>query len=215
MALAGAKGQSGPAPASPAVPQAFAASGVGGVNGPAAAAAVAQVMVTATTATASVRTDAAPAKAAPAPAGGIATYAATQAPTTSAEPGATLAPPVAEQIGSAIAAHVEGSSTEGRIDFHLSLNPPELGQVRVQLTLTNQTLSARLVAQDGATRELIQSQMDTLRQRLQETGLGLGQLDVSGGGGGGSGGQRQGPFLPAPTRPAAAPSPRRPQPCPQ
>jgi flagellar hook-length control protein FliK len=119
---------------------------------------------------------------------------------------------VAEQIGGAIAARLEASPSEGRIDFHLTLNPPELGQVRVQLTLTNQTLSARLVAQDGATRQLIQSQMDSLRQRLQDTGLGLGQLDVSGGGGG-KGGQQYEPLLPFAGQtgeavPQPAPSPR-------
>jgi flagellar hook-length control protein FliK len=154
-------------------------------------------MVTATTATASVRSDPAPVRSAAAPVGGTAAYAATQAPTTPAAAAARAATPVAEQIGSAIAARVEVSPSEGRIDFHLTLTPPELGQVRVQLTLTNQTLSARLVAQDGATRQLIQSQMDSLRQRLQDTGLGLGQLDVSGGGSG-SGGQRYEPLLPFP-----------------
>jgi flagellar hook-length control protein FliK len=109
---------------------------------------------------------------------------------------------VAEQIGHAIQTRLESAPDEGRIDFHMSLEPPELGQVRVQLTLTNQTLSARLVAQDDATRQLIQSQMDSLRQRLQETGFGLGQIDV--GGGGSRGGQRQAPLPPSPTSPAPA-----------
>jgi len=68
--------------------------------------------------------------------------------------------------------------------------------VHVQLTLSNQTLSARLMAHDDATRQLIQNQMDSLRQRLQDTGLGLGQLDVSGGGG--RGGQRQQTLFPSP-----------------
>jgi flagellar hook-length control protein FliK len=168
-------------------------------------------MVTATTATASVRSDPAPVRSAPAAANGPAAYAVAQAPTAPVASAARATPPVAEQIGGAIAARVEVSPSEGRIDFHLTLNPPELGQVRVQLTLTNQTLSARLVAQDGATRQLIQSQMDSLRQRLQDTGLGLGQLDVSGGGGG-NGGRRYEPLQPfadltGGTVPQAAPAP--------
>ena len=100
-------------------------------------------------------------------------------------------PSVSEQLGNAILAHVESSPSSGRIDFHLSLNPPDLGPVRVQLTLTNQTLSARLVANDPATQQLIQNQMDALRQRLQETGLSLGQFDVSGGSSGSAGQQQQ------------------------
>jgi len=103
---------------------------------------------------------------------------------------------VADQLGDAILAQLDSSPGEGRIDIHLRLDPPELGQVHVQLTLSNQTLSARLMAHDDATRQLIQNQMDSLRQRLQDTGLGLGQLDVSGGGG--RGGQRQQTLFPSP-----------------
>jgi flagellar hook-length control protein FliK len=119
------------------------------------------------------------------------------------------APSVAEQIGHAIHARLATAPDDGRIDFHMSLEPPELGQVRVQLTLSSQTLTARLVAQDASTRQLIQSQMDSLRQRLQQTGLGLGQIDVSGGGGNSRGGQRQQPLLPFPdlSGPTAAPRP--------
>jgi flagellar hook-length control protein FliK len=183
------------------VQQALAHAGSGQAGETAATAAVAQTMVTQVAATAPDRGDAATPKAAPAAANGLVggAYSVSlpqAAPTTGA---AGQAAPVAEQIGRAIQARLEVAPDEGRIDFHLRLDPPELGQVRVQLTLTNQTLTARLVAHDDSTRQLIQSQMETLRQRLQETGLGLGQLDVSGGGGGqGRGGQQPQPLLPPP-----------------
>jgi len=168
--------------------------------GPSASATAAQMLVTATTATASLRPDPAPAKVAPAnnngPEAGVAVT--TAPPTAPSTTGVRQIPSVSEQIGNAILARIETSPTSGRIDFHLSLNPPELGPVRVQLTLTDQTLSARVVAHDSATQQLIQNQMDTLRQRLQETtGLSLGQLDVSGGNGG-NGGQQQQALLPFP-----------------
>jgi flagellar hook-length control protein FliK len=138
----------------------------------------------------------------------LAAAAVTMAAPTLAE-AAGSAPSVAEQIGHAIQARLTTALDDGRIDFHMSLEPPELGQVRVQLTLSDQTLTARLVAQDASTRQLIQSQMASLRQRLQETGLGLGQIDVSGGGGNSRGGQRQQPLLPFPdlSGPTAAPRP--------
>ncbi len=100
-------------------------------------------------------------------------------PTTAAH-----ATPIAEQISHAILTHAEVVRSEGRVDFHLHLDPPELGGVRVQLTLTQQTLSARLVVHEAASRQLVQSQIESLRQRLQEMGISVGHFDVAGGGSG-------------------------------
>jgi len=169
------------------------------VNGPSAAVSVAQVVVGELAAAAPNRGETTGSRAVPATGNAmpVGAYGATAPQAAATADGSPATPSLAEQIGNAIQAHLEAAPDQGRIDFHLRLDPPELGQVRVQLTLTDQTLTARLVAQDGATRQLIQSQMDTLRQRLQETGLGLGNIDVSGGGSG-QGGQRQQPLPPVP-----------------
>jgi flagellar hook-length control protein FliK len=177
------------------VQQALSHAGLTQSGGTSALAAAAPVMVTQAATITPDRGDAATPKAAPAAptASPVAAAAATQpqaAPATSA----SAPPPVAEQVGRAIQARLEVAQDGDRIDFHLRLDPPQLGQVRVQLTLSNQTLTARLVAHDESTRQLIQSQMESLRQRLQETGLGLGQLDVSGGGSQGRGGRQAQPF---------------------
>jgi flagellar hook-length control protein FliK len=110
------------------------------------------------------------------------------APALASQPGGAVqqVQPV-EQVGRAILAHAEVATAEGRIDFHLRVEPPELGQVRVQLTLTDHALTARLVVHDAGARQLIQSQIESLRQRLQEAGLSVGQFDVSAGGGGDGG----------------------------
>jgi flagellar hook-length control protein FliK len=99
---------------------------------------------------------------------------------------------VTEQVSRAIVAQADVATSSGRVDFRLRLEPPELGTVNVHLTLTNQGLTAHLTVQEGAARQLIQGQLESLRQRLQEMGVGMGQLDVSGGGGG-TGGQPQTP----------------------
>lgn len=213
LAPGGANGQGESAGQSIFVQQMFARVEIAAVNGPSATVSVAEVMLTEIAATGPDRIDPATAKAAPAPAHGFAlgAYAATQPQPAGTAGAANEAPPVAEQIGHAILARIEVATAEGRIDFHLRLDPPELGQVRVQLTLTEQTLTARLVVRDDAARQLVQSQMETLRQRLQETGLSLGQLDVSGDGGGGGRGQRQQPLLPFPD-PDGGGTARRPTP---
>jgi flagellar hook-length control protein FliK len=179
------------------VQQALSHAGLTQSGGTSALAAAAPVMVTQAATTTPDRGDAATPKAAPA-ASPVATAAATQPQPAPAASASVSAPPtVAEQVGHAIQARLEVAQDGDRIDFHLRLDPPQLGQVRVQLTLSNQTLTARLVAHDDSTRQLIQSRMESLRQRLQETGLGLGQLDVSGGGGQGRGGRQPQP-LPLP-----------------
>jgi len=93
------------------------------------------------------------------------------------------APPIAEQISHAILSRMDVAKSEGRIDVSLRLDPPDLGPVRVQITLTEQTLTARLIVHEESARQLVQGQIDGLKQRLAETGLSLGQFDVSGGSG--------------------------------
>lgn len=118
-------------------------------------------------------------------------------PTVDAATGTTRAP-VAEQIHRAIEVHASVVRGEGRVEFHLRLDPPELGQVRVHLTLTDQTLTARLVVPDATARQLVEGQLEALRQRLLDMGLNLGRLDVTGDGSprGEGGGYR--PSLPYP-----------------
>jgi flagellar hook-length control protein FliK len=94
----------------------------------------------------------------------------------------TARAPVAEQIHRAVEVHAEVVRSEGRVEFHLHLDPPELGSVRVHLTLTDQTLTARLVVHDAAARQLVEGQLEALRQRLLDMGLNLGRLDVTGDG---------------------------------
>lgn len=97
-----------------------------------------------------------------------------------ARPTSVLAPPpIAEQVSRAVLVHAEIIRTEGRVEFRLHLEPPELGTVRVQLRLTEQTLSARLIVHDVAAQHLIEGQIESLRQRLMEMGLSVGQFDVS------------------------------------
>jgi flagellar hook-length control protein FliK len=85
----------------------------------------------------------------------------------------------ADQVGSEILARMQHMGPEGRTDFHFQLQPPELGLVRIHLTATDGQVSARLVVREAGTRQLLQSQMDTLMQRLSHAGVALGRFDVS------------------------------------
>jgi hypothetical protein len=103
----------------------------------------------------------------------------------------------AEQLSRAFVAQANFVNREGRTDFHLRLQPPQLGSVQIHLTATDHTVWARvIVAQDG-TRQLIEGQVQQLRQSLAESGLVLGNFEVTHHGGGFSqGGRHQPPELP-------------------
>jgi flagellar hook-length control protein FliK len=97
---------------------------------------------------------------------------------------AAPAPPVSDQLAGEIMARAQWSSHNGQTEFRVRLDPPELGTVRVHLTVNDQTITAKVVVASDATRQLIESQVDHLRQTLADAGVSLGRFDVSRDGGG-------------------------------
>jgi flagellar hook-length control protein FliK len=87
--------------------------------------------------------------------------------------------PVSTQVADAIVARASIVQTPGRTEFHLRLEPPELGTIHVHLTASARDVSARLVIQDHVARLLIESQLTSLRQRLAQAGVSLGNLNVA------------------------------------
>ncbi|MFT6913991.1 MAG: flagellar hook-length control protein FliK [Motiliproteus sp.] len=61
----------------------------------------------------------------------------------------------------------------------LRLDPPELGSLRVRLTLQGDQTSLSFVSPHAHVREVLEQQMPRLREMLAEGGLQLGQTDVS------------------------------------
>ncbi|HZT83564.1 MAG TPA: flagellar hook-length control protein FliK [Gemmataceae bacterium] len=119
---------------------------------------------------------------------------------------------MAEQIAREIVVRAEVVTQEGRTDFHLHLEPADLGSVRVHLTAVDQTVSARVTFTGGAARQLAEQQVQALRDALAGAGVALRRFEVAGGGAGwqnqGRGGQA--PFQPP--RPCDEPRPAGPQP---
>ncbi|HWG43736.1 MAG TPA: flagellar hook-length control protein FliK [Gemmataceae bacterium] len=133
----------------------------------------------------------------PAATGTIAAPAAASAPTVPSS-GAAPIPPIADQLTQAIITRADVVNHEGRTDFHLRLEPPQLGTVQIHLTATDHSISARVVVAQEGTRQLIEGQADQLRQSLANAGVSLTGFDVTQNGGGSSGGGRQNPEPPMP-----------------
>ncbi len=91
---------------------------------------------------------------------------------------------VAEQLATAVLNQLDAEPLTART-FRMRLDPRELGPVEVQLTVVNDVVSIRFVANDEAARQVITRQLDDLRQSFTNSGISFGQFDVGSNGGGG------------------------------
>ncbi len=99
---------------------------------------------------------------------------------------------VAEQLATAVMSTLEAEPLSTSHTFRLRLDPRELGPVEVQLTVVNDVVSIRFVADNEAARQVISRQLHELRQSLTDSGISFGQFDVASQGGGGQGSQSHG-----------------------
>lgn len=108
--------------------------------------------------------------------------AAPPAPTTTpAAPAApaAVAQPAAVQVADGITAHVRTLDRSGETEFRMRLDPPELGRVHVRLLADGDAVRGQVLVADEAVRQVIESQLPELRQRLEAAGLSVGRFDVS------------------------------------
>ena len=105
----------------------------------------------------------------------------------------------------AFAEHLAGQVSEALVGgierAEITLNPRELGPIRIELSLSGESASIAFSATQPETRAAIEQTLPILRNLLSEHGLALAQTSVSGGGTDSSGsGQPQrgaGDFAPA------------------
>ena len=111
-------------------------------------------------------------------AGHTAAHAMTSA-TTFASAETSPARPIAQQLATRVVSWAEIAKDEGRTVFHLRLDPPRLGSVRVELSATAKIVSVKLIASNQAAGNVLQAQLHELRQSLTEAEVSFANLDVS------------------------------------
>ncbi len=82
---------------------------------------------------------------------------------------------VIEQITSQMKARIKSGDTS----ISMKLNPSELGAIEVQVTHTAQGVSVSFITEQASTGQLIESQVNQLRQSLKEAGVQLANLNIS------------------------------------
>jgi len=66
----------------------------------------------------------------------------------------------------------------GRAEFHFSVSPPEMGQIRVRLVTTSEGVTAELSVVSDAAREMVEARLPELRERLESAGVTVGSFSV-------------------------------------
>jgi hypothetical protein len=84
-----------------------------------------------------------------------------------------------EQLANGIVAFWNEEGEGRQTELHLRLDPPQLGSVRIHLTSSAHGVSAKLVVENERTQDLLESQVNSLRQRLAESGVRLKDFDVA------------------------------------
>ena len=73
---------------------------------------------------------------------------------------------------------ISRSLLRGQQEFSLQLRPPEMGALRIQMTIHDHTLKLGIIAENNSVRELLLSSIPQLREALMEQGIKLDLLDV-------------------------------------
>jgi flagellar hook-length control protein FliK len=135
-------------------------------------------------------------------------------PTETPQPVETVRPAPAVQVADAIVTRAEIIGKGEYAEFRLRLDPPELGQIEVRVHRTSTGVHADLRVADEAVRQMIESQLPELRQRLEAAGLPVDRFNLTTQDGS-TNRDRQQRFepeqtedRPAPRRPAAAVGPK-------
>ena len=84
-----------------------------------------------------------------------------------------------DQISERIRVDEQTTNTRKQTTIEIELDPPELGRARVELTDTENGVSAKIVMTREASARIVESNLDALRESLRESGVDVSEFDVS------------------------------------
>ena len=85
---------------------------------------------------------------------------------------------LADDLSSAIREQLDSESLEGPTTIHFELERPDLGLIKVQLSIANKIVAIRITTENHSSRLIVTQAMGELRQALAEGGLVCGQIQI-------------------------------------
>lgn len=89
-------------------------------------------------------------------------------------------PSLVQQLNPGVETWRDSLQEQGTARFAAWLSPPDLGHVWVELTRSAEGITARLKASDDSVQSLLETQEPELRQALDNSGISVTELDLSG-----------------------------------
>jgi flagellar hook-length control protein FliK len=89
------------------------------------------------------------------------------------------AAPVSEQIATELVSQARQVEHGRSTDLTLELHPPELGNVQIHLSSTGEGLTAHMVVANEAVRQVVEGQLNDLRQRLTDASYNVVSISVT------------------------------------
>lgn len=83
-----------------------------------------------------------------------------------------------EEVARAVTQQLEEETVGGVTTVRIQLERQDLGSISLFLSINNNKVSVRIVAEDELARQIIDSQMDELRQSLEESGVECSEFQV-------------------------------------
>jgi flagellar hook-length control protein FliK len=87
-------------------------------------------------------------------------------------------PSISDQVTEGMVIHSRVLTEHGKTEFHMRLDPPELGTILVRLQASDQGIQARLTVGDKSVQAMIESQLPELRQKLEASGISVSHFQV-------------------------------------
>lgn len=70
------------------------------------------------------------------------------------------------------------TQSQGQAKLRIVLQPPHLGNLKVQLNLRDHVLHGTITVDDGSTRDMVRSHLSSLRESLEQQGVRVGEFQV-------------------------------------
>ena len=87
--------------------------------------------------------------------------------------------PTAREVVEQITSHVKARIKSGETSIRMNLNPEKLGAIDVEMTHSAQGVSVSFITEQASTGQLIESQVNQLRQSLKDAGVQLANLNIN------------------------------------
>ncbi len=86
---------------------------------------------------------------------------------------------VSHQVADAVVSQARVLERPGSVEFQMRLDPPELGQLQIRLVARGDEIHGQVLVADQAVRQMLESQLPELRQRLEASGVNVQSFNVA------------------------------------